>query len=266
MDLDIDRESCVNHFQKTMSTQIEKIGATRAALGRILRSLDLVGWSRNEEAGRLDRKALTRVAAGSTSVFARRATKQADASAVTIMVDCSGSMCGSEIVVAGKVAMHLGKLLEQSKVNFAITGFTGSEPNEDFDRDARVYVDTVEFLPFKERGESIRAAAPKLGHIRNSASGGNPDYSALMFCIEEIKTQKEQRKIIFFLTDTGSYVKSHMKHVQKIAADFGITIIAIGIGTDNVSRMFKHGVDVNNLSDLGKDTFTTLLRTLRSKE
>jgi hypothetical protein len=266
MDLSIDKVGCVNHFQKAMGEQIENIGATRAALGRILRSLDLVGWSRNEEAGRLDRKSLTRVAAGATSVFARRDIKQADASAVTIMVDCSGSMAGAEMVVAGKVAIQLGKLLEQSKVNFAVTGFTGSEPKTDYDDDAQAYVDRVEFLPFKERGESTRSAAPKLGHIRHSASGGNPDYSALMFCIEEIRTQKEQRKIIFFLTDTGSYIKSHMKHVQKIAADFGITIIAIGIGTDNVTTMFKHAVDVQNLSDLGKDTFTTLLRTLRSKD
>jgi hypothetical protein len=81
------KSESVKVYEKNMTSVIENIGATRAALGRMLRSIDLVGWSRNEESGRLDSKALTRVSQGATAVFSRRAMKQADASAVTVMVD-----------------------------------------------------------------------------------------------------------------------------------------------------------------------------------
>jgi cobalamin biosynthesis protein CobT len=253
-------------FEKNFNKDVQGMGATRANLGRMLRSLDLMGWSRREETGRLDRRALTRFATGDINIFSWRESKMADASAVTILVDCSGSMHGDTMVVAGQVSTQLSKLLEQSRINYAVTGFTGSEPNHNFDRDSGVHVEEVHFIPFKERGESLRAAAPKMGSIQRMALSGNPDYSSLMFAIEEIKAQKEQRKIIFFLTDTGSYDAYQMKQVSRIAEIFKITIIGIGIGTDDVKSLFKHGVDVKNIDDMGKDTFSTMLRTLRAKD
>ena len=253
-------------FEENFNKDVQGMGATRANLGRMLRSLDLMGWSRREETGRLDRRALTRFATGDINIFSRRESKMADASAVTILVDCSGSMRGETMEVAGQVSTQLSKLLEQSRVNYAVTGFTGSEPHHNFDKDSGVNVEDVHFLPFKERGESLRAAAPKMGAIRRMALTGNPDYSSLMFAIEEIKTQKEQRKIIFFLTDTGSYDPDQMKQVARIAEIFKITIIGIGIGTYDVKSLFKHGVDVSNIDDMGKDTFSTMLRTLRAKD
>jgi len=256
----------VRNFERNYNDEIKGVGATRANLSRMLRSLDLMGWSTREESGRLDRRALTRFATGDINVFSRRESKIADASAVSILVDCSGSMSGGVMRMAGQVSIQLGKLLEQARVNYSVTGFTGSEPCDMHDDIADVYEDTVHFIPFKERGESLRSAAPKMGAIASLALTGNPDYSSLMFAIEEIKTQKEQRKIIFFLTDTGSYDSAQMKQVMRLAESFKITLIAIGIGTSGVSELFKHGVDVEDISDLGKDTFTTMLRTLRSKD
>ena len=263
MNIYMERAAGSKSFQKSVAEEVKGIGATRAALGRMLRSIDFVGWSHSEESGRLDRKALTKVKLGATSIFSRRAAKVAERSAVTIMVDCSGSMMGT-MGMAQNVTVQLGKLLEQSRVNFAVTGFTGSEPTDNYDKKMRCYVEDVDFIPFKNRNESMVKAAVKLGYICNSARSGNPDYSALMFCIEEIKTQPEQRKIIFFLTDTGSYSEEAMAQVQKSAGQFGVEIIAIGLGTHGINTLFKHGVDVNNLADLGSKTFKQLLTTLKA--
>jgi len=263
MKLTYSKAEGVKSFQRSFAQEVKGIGATRAALGRMLRSIDFVGWSQNEESGRLDRKALTRVKLGATSIFSRRDSKVAERSAVTVMVDCSGSMCGS-MDVAQDVTVQLGKLLEQSRVNFCVTGFTGSEPTDDYDKVMKCYVERVDFIPFKNRNESMVKASAKLGNINNSARSGNPDYSALMFCIEEIKAQPEQRKIVFFLTDTGSYSPEAMAQVQKSAGQFGVEIIAIGLGTHGINTLFKHGVDVNNVNDLGSKTFKQLLTTLKA--
>lgn len=262
----VDHASAVEFFENEIASPPTAMGATRAALGQMLRSLDLVGWSRNEESGRLDRKALTRLSAGATTVFARRTTKVADKSAVTVLVDCSGSMI-NEMRTAASVTIQLAKLLEQARVSVRVIGFTGSDPDqgEAFDNDTGTHEQILIIVPFKERGETLRAAAPKMGGIKDCASSGTPDYAALMHGIEEIATQPESRKVLFFLTDAGSYEPTHIQQVQKFADRMGVTVIAIGIGC-NVTTLFKHGANVSNLSDLGGKTFTALLRTLRSKD
>ena len=265
MRFNVNAERSKEFFEEQMSSPPKSVGATRAALSQMLRSIDLVGWSRNEESGRLDRKAFTRLAAGATTVFSRRDVKTADKSAVTILVDCSGSMSGEVMHITAQVSIQLAKMLEQARVNTAVIGFTGSEPDENHDDDTGRDEQVLVTVPFKNRGESLRAAAAKMGSIRDCASSGNPDYAALMYAVEEIATQPEQRKVIFFLTDTGSYDRAHMKQAQLFADRMGVTLIAIGIGA-RVEKLFKHGADVYDLSDLGGKTFTALLRTLRSKD
>jgi cobalamin biosynthesis protein CobT len=254
----------INQFGQDYKADIKGIGATRANLGRMLRSLDLVGWSTREDSGRLNRKALTRYATGESNIFQRRAMKQADASAVTIMVDCSGSMYGT-IDTAQEVSIQLAKMLEQAKVNYAVTGFTGSEPTDCYDEVTGTYIETVQFIPFKERKESLRKASPKMGSINRMSLAGNPDYSALVMCIEELSAQKEGRKILFFLTDTGSYGEDQMLHANALADAAGVTIIAIGIGTRNVHRLFKHGVNITYIGDMGDRTFNTMLKSLKAE-
>jgi cobalamin biosynthesis protein CobT len=261
-----DRASSVAFFEGEISKPPTAMGATRAALGQMLRSLDLVGWSRNEESGRLDRKALTRLSAGATTVFSRRTTKVADKSAVTVLVDCSGSMA-TEMVMAASATIQLAKMLEQARVSVRVIGFTGSDPDtgEGYDSDTGTDEQVLVIVPFKDRGETLRAAAAKMGAIRNCASAGTPDYAAIMHGIEELATQPESRKVLFFLTDAGSYDKKHIAQAQKFADRMGVTVIAIGIGC-NVTRLFKHGANVGNIADLGGSTFTALLRTLKAKD
>ncbi len=69
--MNLDKASCDRKFLHYYNDVPQGMGATRAHLLRILRSVDLVGWSSHEESGKLDRKALTRFATGSTTVFKR---------------------------------------------------------------------------------------------------------------------------------------------------------------------------------------------------
>ena len=260
------RARALNYFEGVMREKPQGVGATRAALSQMLRSIDLVGWSRNEESGRLDRKALSRLAAGATTVFSRRDVKPAEQSAVTVLVDCSGSM-NVVMYETAELTIHLSKLLEQAKVNYIVTGFTGSEPQDkdSWDSDTGVKEQVLVTIPFKNRNESLRAAAHKMGWIPRCASSGNPDYAALMHGIEELAVQPEGRKILFFLTDTGSYDRVHMAHCQTFADRQGVTLIALGIKA-KVATLFKHAAEIFDISDMSGKTFTTLLRTLRTKD
>ena len=266
----------INKTQAQMNYSVEfnsepsGLGATKATIQRILRSLDLVGWNTHEETGRLDRKAFTRYATGSTAVFSKRHHVEAQASAVTILIDCSGSMGnGQRIETAQSVAIQLSKMLDKANASFNVVGFYGGQGHASqyptgATTDAIVAtVEYTEFIPFKTWNESLTKASAKLGSISRWAKHSTPDYSALSISLEELSKRDEQRKILFFLTDADSYTKSHMVHLQGIADNLGIKIIAIGVGKTDVEQCFKIAQNVENVNNLADASFGKLLKELR---
>ena len=257
------------NYSVEFNSEPSGLGATKATIQRILRSLDLVGWNTHEETGRLDRKAFTRYATGSTAIFSKRHHVEAQASAVTILIDCSGSMGnGGRIQTAQSVAIQLSKMLDKANASFNVVGFQGGKgyarQGATGSTDGiEALVEFTEFIPFKTWGESLSKASAKLGSIREWAGHSTPDYSALSITLEELSKREEQRKILFFLTDADSYTKSHMVYLQEIADKLGIKIIAIGVGRTDVEQCFKVAQNVENVSDLADASFGKLLKELR---
>jgi cobalamin biosynthesis protein CobT len=268
--MQINKVNAQMNYSVEFNSEPSGLGATKATIQRILRSLDLVGWNTHEETGRLDRKAFTRYATGSTAIFSKRHHVEAQASAVTVLIDCSGSMSNSRrIQTAQSVAIQLSKMLDKANASFNVVGFQGGQGglrqgatganNKSIDS----IIEYTEFIPFKTWGESLTKASSKLGAIRYCAGHSTPDYSALSMTLEDLSKREEQRKILFFLTDADSYQKSHMVHIQGIADKLGIKIIAIGIGNTDVEQCFKIAQNVENVSDLADASFGKLLKELR---
>jgi len=265
----LDKASCDRKFLQYYNDVPVGMGATRAHLLRILRSVDLVGWSSHEESGKLDRKALTRFATGSTTVFKRRDVKEADTSAVSVLIDCSSSMNeDGRIQVAHGVAIQLSRIFDKAGVNFAVTGFKGHSTAQYAQQrgngvEYRTDGEDTRLIPFKTWGESMRSASSKLGSISYWAGSATPDYSALMLSIEDLAKQRETRKVLFVLTDADGFIPEHIRHVQNVAKQQGITIVAVGIGSQEIKQVFDNASAANDLRDLGSASFNTLLKTLR---
>jgi cobalamin biosynthesis protein CobT len=250
-------------FAHDLANAPQGIGATRTNLQRLLHSLDYVGWSKSEESGRLDRRALTRYAVGSANIFSRRQYVEAETSAVSVLIDCSGSMNdGSRIIIAQQVAIHLSKMFQQARVPFSVTGFRNGSSNY---LDNGGTTERPEFLPFKPWGQSLQRSLATLGSIAQFASGGTPDYTAIANALDELSQRDEHRRILFILTDAEGYDKAHMEHLQRIADKVGITIVAIGIQSRDTVRCFVNSASVNKLSDLGETAFNQLLKAVRRK-
>jgi cobalamin biosynthesis protein CobT len=271
MERTLSKASCDANFTYQYNNVTEGMGATRANLLRVLRSLDLVGWSSHEESGKVDRKAFARFAAGSTTVFKRREYAEAERSAVSILIDCSGSMAwdGGRIKIAESVAIQLSRILDKANVDFAVTGFNGGEhhirANATGANATRNCVkgESLNWIPFKTWGESLRKASSKLGSIRHWTGSSTPDYSALSAAIDDISRRPESRKILFLLTDADGYNRQHIAHLQNIAKRCGVVIVAIGIGSADVEEVFDHAATVNDTRELASTAFNTLLKSLR---
>lgn len=266
------KSQCEANFTRNYTTIPSGLAATRASLIRLLRSVDVVGWSSHEDSGRLDRKALTRFATGSTTVFKRRQSAEAERSAVSVLVDCSGSMRydgAARIDTAEAVAVQLARILDNANVSFAVTGFNGGdhvqhlrESGANTNRMA-VKEEYVNWIPFKTWGESLRKAAPKLGSMYHWVGSSTPDFSALTLAIEDVVRQPETRKIVFLITDADSSDKEQMQYLQQSADKQGVTVVVIGIQCDEITNIFRNSANVTNVNDLASTAFNTLLKTLK---
>lgn len=264
------KSECEQRFALHFGDQPVGLGATRANITRLLRSVDLVGWSSHEESGRVDRKAFTRFATGSTSIFSKRQHVEATKSAVSVLVDCSGSMNEyRRIQTAESITIQLSRILEKSGVSFNVTGFYGRSSEKALSGSGATPVSAVAlieqavFIPFKTWKENLARASSKLGAISQCARRSTPDYSALSISIDELSRREEGRKILFLITDADGYNKAHIKHLQDLADRLNVKIIAIGIGDTDVPQVFKSGDNVKNVSDLASASFNKLLKELR---
>ena len=254
---------CEKKYSEIVSAPPQGLGATQTNLQRLLRSLDTVGWSSHEETGRLDRRAFTRFATGSANIFSRRQVAEAETSAVSILIDCSGSMgSGNRIETAQRVVIHLSKILQRSRVPFCVQGFRTS--GEDVYND-KFHMERPKFIRFKQWGQSLQSVVAKLGAIDQCAGGGTPDYSSLVNAIEDISKREESRKILFILTDASGYIPEHMKHIQKMADALGVTLIAIGIHSLDAIDCFVNSSAVNDISELAGASFNTLIKTIQRR-
>ena len=265
----IDKETAEKIYKHNYTLTPSGMGATRANLLRILRSNDLVSWSSHEESGRVDRKAFTRYACGDANIFSKREVREAERSAVSIMIDCSGSMnYHGEIQVAGQVAIQLCKILDKANSEFSVTGFYGNDELVEHDKTGAskavmVRAERPIFIPFKKWGESLGKASTKLGCIGQCAQGSTPDYSSIALAIEDLATRNEQRKVLFLLTDANGYHAEHMKYLQQLADKQRITLIAIGIGNTDVNECFTHAENVRNIKDLTSASLNKVLKVLK---
>lgn len=262
--VELNKHTGINRFKSVWDKNPSGMGVVRSQLLRLLKSTDLVGWSTFEESGRLDRKAFSRFACGSTQVFNQRMYKEAENSAVSLFLDCSGSMSGERMRTTQEVAIQLVKVLDKADVSYAVTGFDSWHETE------VKYVDGVEFTPedvrlypFKQWGESLQKSIPKLGMIHKVARAGNPDYSAVMVGLDDLRKRPERKKIMFFMTDSGSVNYAHMERIDSVAERFGITLIAIGIETREVLGLYKHAVSINDLEDMASSTFSLMLKAIK---
>lgn len=259
----LSKEHCDEQYTKTLAAVPQGLGTTRTNLQRLLRSLDYVGWSRNEESGRLNRRALVKFSTGSVNIFSRREYVEAETSAVSILIDCSGSMGDyGRIEIAQQITIHLSKILQQARVPFCVTGFRSGYHTNEMLADGS-HVQSPLFIPFKTWRQSLHQSTSALGAINQCATSGTPDYSSIYNALEDISRREESRKILFIVTDASGYREEHMKHLQSLADKVGVTIVAIGIQSRDVLDCFVNAVEVKDLSELAGASFNQLLKAVR---
>lgn len=222
-------------------------------------------WQIEQTEGRLDprnapRIVMPQVGDGTYNrqIFRNQTPRQQLDTAVTVMIDCSGSMSGRKHMCAAQAGVALYDLFTRAlRVPTEVLGFTTySGPTY------------WEFKKFSERRMDRATLAGRIcSHQVTGAMSGNADGDALMFAWDRIKNRKEKRKVIIVLSDGspsdaagGDSDATLIAAIRSIRGNRGGEVYGIGVMDTNVRRYYSRTAPVINKPE---DVTGALIHTLQ---
>ena len=255
-------------------------------LQRHLMVRQMRAWQFDTEEGLLDAARLTRIVTDPTLPlsFKQERPDEFPATAVTLLIDCSGSMRGPPIATAAGCAELLVTVLERCGIQAEILGFTtrrwrGGEARSKWlgagrPRDPGRLTDLLH-LVFK-RGNTPwrRARRGFAGILDDELLKENIDGEALIWAHERMMRRAETRKILLVVSDGAplddatlaandpGYLDRHLRQViRHIDTRSPVELLAIGIG-HNVGAYYPRSFTVTGAENLGEALVTQLIALL----
>lgn len=242
-------------------------GASRALQTRVHRLFEATAKKKRsyrEEGRRIDPSRLWRPKTGDYRVFVEKLEAPRTNTAVQLLVDVSGSMNhGDRLEAAVNASLAIATALHKlNGVKVATASFpaVGSATACEEERVSVIHT-------FEQRPE---AAAKRFAAMHSNAY--TPTAEAMLWAGNELMRRKEDRKILFVLTDgypemPGRERNQYRKlavEVRESLEDAGIEVIGVGIGID-VSATLPNSIQVNSLDELAGSIFALMSKTLFKK-
>lgn len=234
-----------------------------------------VQWDGGYYEGKLDSRRLPAILAGKEDVFRDKTKAKFVNTAVTILVDLSGSMMGRDALVATQCAIAMAEALERTGVAYEVCGF--HNPTSDLRRPScirgNVRTEPLVVPRFKRFDQTLNSAKGQMAALQALVGGNNSDAEALELAMSSLRKRREPRKVMIVLSDGapaahgldcgvgGAQLK--MK-VEEITAN-GVEVAGIGICTDVVDRYYPRHIVVHSIDDLTLKGLGMLSKMLMSK-
>jgi len=268
--------------QEMLGEHGDVVRRLRRGLANALRSAEKRWWRGDQLRGELSPRGLHRLCLDrpQLDVFRTRAMVQGRATAVSIVLDASGSMTTNKMDVARDALRVLLQALDDLKVaTEAITFTTGNDTNvmkqatehggdpnvlrQRFSRIANLEIGVVK--PFSEPTKQALRRLPSI-----KGTGLTPLGEAMQIAARRIAPRSENRRIMLVLTDgragcesnDGAAVK-HAGHVANHIESAGIELIGVGILDDSLRAIVADTIVVHALEDLPAQLCKLLGRTLK---
>jgi hypothetical protein len=246
------------HMIGVMQKQIERMVAARSQV------LNVPGY----RSGRLHTAALHRITLGDDRAFRRKQVNHSKDTAVTLLVDCSGSMGGSKFQTAMLAAYALSLTLDRVGIKHECLGFTTGNDYDlyeeikkeqdrtglSFSRHEPLYMPI--FKQFEERVtpqvKARFAVAERQISLANNIDGESVEVAA-----GRLMQRRETRKILIVLSDGQPNFygdtragAQHLKKVVKELPKKGVEPIGIGIEDRSVKSYYPKFVVLDDVEQL----------------
>ena len=225
--------------------------------------------------GILDRKKLTRLVTSplSDDVWVNSKNHQYQDTALTILLDNSGSMRGQPIVMAALACEIIAEILEKFSVKTEIIGFTtsdwkGGRARKLWESSGRPSnpgrLNELRHVIYKHFNQKFKKAKTNLGlMLKEGVLKENIDGEALLFARSRLMQQSEKRKILLVISDgtpvddstnsanDNDILTEHLHHViKKIEKSGRVEIVGIGIG-HSTDDFYRNSTAIKSPEELG---------------
>jgi cobalamin biosynthesis protein CobT len=269
-----------SEYKRARDSLGSKLGTMRRKLEKALITKTEADYE-TSRVGKLNiRKKSAELFMGGSNIRRKRTEGDAIDTAVSLLVDCSGSMSGQPMVLAGHSAIALSECLSAGGVPYEVLGHTtlrltqGSRSlltnqKTKYETDKEGYSEPVEenrwereealYMPvFKPFDKPLNQCKHLMGFIPNASHSCNADADALLYAGERLMKRRETNKILMLIADgypawhgAGDQNEITRRAVVKLNRD-GIKTIGLGINCDSVKQFFERWVVVNEIDDLSK--------------
>lgn len=208
---------------------LSEVQRVRSVLKKRLQAQSLAKTSRSINGSKLVDKALVGVAMGDARLFAKHQQATLLDTAVVLAIDCSGSMSGDRIRLAGQAVYATACALEGLPgCHLAVIAFPDNQVVLQFGQRAR-----------KHRSEfGLRAR------------GGTPMHEAIQMATVLLSKRREPRKVLLIATDGEPDSEAQAELAILAAKRMGIETMAIGIKQDVPKSLFETSATVHDMGDL----------------
>ena len=225
--------------------------------------------------GIFDRKKMTQfvINPDMEDVWVNTKTHEYQDTALTILLDNSGSMRGNPIVMSAMACEIIADILERFSVRTEIIGFStadwkGGKARKLWESSGREKnpgrLNELRHVIYKHFNQSFKKSRVNLGMmIKEGILKENIDGEALLFARSRLLQQSEKRKILMVLSDgtpvddsttsanDSDILTDHLHHViNKIEKSSQIEIVGVGIG-HSTADFYRNSIAIKNLDDLG---------------
>lgn len=231
--------------------------------------------SNDSSRGILDRKKLTKLVTGINleDIWVNVKNNDFENSALTILLDNSGSMRGTPIVMAALACEIIATILEKFALKVEIIGFTtadwrGGKSRKLWQEQGGIKnpgrLNDLRHIIYKSFNEKFKKARLNLGlMLKEGFLKENIDGEALLFASSRLMQRDEQRKILMVLSDgtpvddstnlanDEDILTNHLHHViKRIEREKKIELIGVGIG-HSTENFYQNAISIKNIEELG---------------
>ncbi|MGW8177338.1 MAG: cobaltochelatase CobT-related protein, partial [bacterium] len=252
--------------------------ALRAKLIRVIRSRTESRVQYDKEHGQLDTSALHQLRVGNKRVFSQTMQGESLDTAVTILVDQSGSMGGADYPgsrahYARMTAISLAEALDAIGVPFEVIGWNNTykhgRPVERWSASTFINRLPFEYYVYKSFDEVYRTVRRRMVSITGLEE--NVDGEAILAVARRLASRPEGRKLMFVISDgspacpgllttKGHMGKRHLHKAIKDVRDSGIILMGIGVQHGSISSYYgkEFSIMINKLDEMATEIFKTV--------
>lgn len=235
-------------------------GNLEGQLRRELQTRAQARYRSGHKRGRVASRTLYRARAENDRLFKRKEEQLTLNTAVSLLVDASGSMASnSRHSYATAAAILLHRALAANKIAHEINAFSDTYQSSSDDR-----------ILHEIKGWNENPSEDKI--IERSCKvdfGNNSDGEYILYCVNQLYAREEARKVLIVLSDGMPSGSHHRGDVSQYTKDviarhhnrYGVEIYGIGIQTESVKRFYPDFCVINEVNELPR----ALLGVLRAK-